>query len=601
MPVTNEDEEKGNRQGVNILPHYRRTFGLPMMRVMSPEAAEKENRRKSLEEGNLSLADLSKRVAEREEAERRKSPEERRNEAQVEKMLSVGRDLCVKFRSKPQHSNLSWRQLQASLKEFSDVKLGILSIAFLGLPEYSRKILSHKYAIGFFRFKPKNEPKFSSTELSQALKKLKLNIVCILAYKDDAKSKIGKVPETVGVGDGSPPQKEGNLGEAGGNLPPAPPETEVAQDVLINVPDEAEDGTAKDIITPDTQDTPVHPEYAERLTRRIPPARYLRERPSSSFSDRQPSDREEVKVNSNCPEERDPMTTNIDPEIPVELVIFLESVESADLKNEETVRGLLCQISLKALKRDLGFEMSINQLLPFFLVDHYDYYLTESQIRSFLIFFGRSGLSVAKLAPHLKNTDPAKVFYQKTAAIKKLQKFSHAEIGTKKLKTLSQLLCNSALVQKLRTLDIQETGALLKLTSAQLIEKLLSVKKPFQHMSVQTIGRKLCDNDLSLADGPEATQSLINYEQPEDAPGPNSSAAAKAKPEAQVAAAADPPTDDPAPTTFEMAMQEIGRALDMLRKKLPTLRHLTIGATFEDPKGKGHRINVTEMNLPPAE
>jgi len=307
------------------------------------------------------------------------------------------------------------------------------------------------------------------------------------------------------------------------------------------------------------------------------------------------------------PEEKPPMTANNDPEIPANLVVFLETVGSADLTSEEAVRGLLCQISLEALKRDLGFEMSIDQLVPFCLVNHLDSSFTISQARNFFIFFGKGESSVARIATHLKDTTVANVFAQKKAAVRKLQKFAHARLGTEKLVTISQLLRNSALVQKLRALDIHETEDLLKLTGTELIG-LISVNEGNNFLSVRAIAKNLDRHGLHLADGPEATRHLFKYHPQTYKPiikpaGPGASppAAARAKSEVQIPATADSPADDPVPVPLETALQKIGAAWDKLKKEIPTLSHLSISANFKDANGKGQRIAINDMNLSPLE
>jgi hypothetical protein len=160
----------------------------------------------------------------------------------------------------------------------------------------------------------------------------------------------------------------------------------------------------------------------------------------------------------------------------------------------------------------------------------------------------------------------------------------------RKLKSISKLFQNSKLVQKLRTLDIRSTEQLTRLTSVQLTEKLLSSRKPYQHLSIQAITRKLLENGLCLADGPEATENLINfhsavYEPLAPASAPEASAA-KAKPEAQA--------------SIETTLQKIGAALDGLKKDASSLSRFSFSVSFVDQAGKEYRITIIEQNISSA-
>ncbi|HLM84148.1 MAG TPA: hypothetical protein VK254_02990 [Candidatus Bathyarchaeia archaeon] len=436
MSTTKNEETVCQLTGVDNAPNYRRTLGLPMMRVLSPEDVEREKRRKSLNEGSLSLAELNRRVAVREEADKLKSPEQRRRERIVEGMLSTGKNLCLQFGFKPQRPDLNWFQLRAGLKDFSDVEIRILSIAFLGLPKPFQEILSREYSIGFFNFKKKKQGilKSSETEITQALKKLMLHIVCILAYKDDAKSKVGKTAEAAGSGDDSSHTEKEDLKMTNGDSLPAPPQDEVGQNVFENIPghietfhDRSEDEAQEKTPDEHRQFNSVHPEQAESFEHRIYPYRYRNKLSLSRNWNNRALREKEIKEVPILTKEKSPMDAIVNREIPADVINFLDAVTNADLANEETVRDLLSHVSFEDLKKDLGFEISIDQLIPLCLTNHSDRSLRDSQARNFFIFFGRGGLSVGKLAPHLKNTSAANVFAQKKAAIRRLQKFAHTD------------------------------------------------------------------------------------------------------------------------------------------------------------------------------
>ncbi|HLM84147.1 MAG TPA: hypothetical protein VK254_02985 [Candidatus Bathyarchaeia archaeon] len=122
-------------------------------------------------------------------------------------------------------------------------------------------------------------------------------------------------------------------------------------------------------------------------------------------------------------------------------------------------------------------------------------------------------------------------------------------------------------------------------------------------MSIQAIGRKLCDNGLFLARDEEATRRLITYDPLTDDKSPENASASEApaaetKPGAQTSAAADPLSDnDTNPSSFEAVLRKIGASLDDLQRDALALSHISFSANFKDANGKGYRITINEMNL----
>gem|GEM_PF-3206367 len=111
-------------------------------------------------------------------------------------------------------------------------------------------------------------------------------------------------------------------------------------------------------------------------------------------------------------------------EISPDQILFFEAVRDANLADEETVRSLLGRISLEALGKELDFEVSIDQLVPFFQVLKFKHAFTQQQARCFLIFFGRGGISAEKISPYV-NISPANIYTTKQGAIKKLKEFAN--------------------------------------------------------------------------------------------------------------------------------------------------------------------------------
>jgi RNA polymerase primary sigma factor len=102
--------------------------------------------------------------------------------------------------------------------------------------------------------------------------------------------------------------------------------------------------------------------------------------------------------------------------------IFFEAVRDANLSDEETIRSLLDQISLADVQRELGFEVSIDRLVPFFQALKFKHAFTQPQARCFLIFFGRGIFSAEKIAPYI-SISAANLYAHKKGAVKKLKGF----------------------------------------------------------------------------------------------------------------------------------------------------------------------------------
>jgi RNA polymerase sigma-32 factor len=109
-------------------------------------------------------------------------------------------------------------------------------------------------------------------------------------------------------------------------------------------------------------------------------------------------------------------------EITPELTLFIEAVRDANFSDEETVRSLLGQISLEAVERELAFEVTVDQLTPFFQALKFKHAFTKPQATCFLVFFGRGTVSAEKIAPYL-NVSSANLFAHKKGAVKKLKKY----------------------------------------------------------------------------------------------------------------------------------------------------------------------------------
>lgn len=163
--------------------YYRRTIGLPLLQLKTPEETLREDALRYTRRGNWDLKELGRRMAERKTQANQEARQEKPTPKRLTPgyLLALGKRLADNAQKNEKLSAMSfnWEELRVVLDEFDSVDEKILLAAFCGLPLIQREIIFKDYGLGDYS---NLEITYTNEELSQAVARMRVYIKAINVF-----------------------------------------------------------------------------------------------------------------------------------------------------------------------------------------------------------------------------------------------------------------------------------------------------------------------------------------------------------------------------------------------------------------------------------